>query len=113
MTTTVKQLLMEARDWLADHPDSWTTEFYAEDKDGNPIDVFDNSAHKFCARGVLRRFSNKPWDVESTLYVEAEQLLCRAASQLFNADGFDKVNDDPDLGYTAVLNCFDWAIAHS
>jgi len=111
MAKSVNELLTEVLDRLVSDPDSWTTEFYAEDAHRNPVAINSAHARRYCPRGQLRRASGVAWDVQCCAYDEAVTLLNEAARHLYQCDTFDEVNDAPYLGYEAVLACFRWAIA--
>lgn len=110
MAKTAIQLLREVHDLLVCDPDSWTTEFYAEDARSNPVAINSGRARRFCPRGHLRRACGVEWDLECCAYDRAVVLLDEAAQSLYDRDTFDHVNDDPHLGYIAVLACFRRAI---
>ena len=110
MTKTVNELLVEVLDLLVKDPDSWTTEFYAEDAHRNPVAINSDRARRYCPRGQLRLACGVPWEVQCCAYDGAVALLNQAARGLYQRDTFDEVNDDPDLGYDPVLACFRWAI---
>ena len=110
MAKSVKELLSETCDFLVNNPDSWTTEFYAEDQDQNPVEIDSAKACRFCPLGRLRLACGVPWDVGCHTYDATVSLLDAAAQALFQQDKFELVNDHPDLGYEAALKCFEWAI---
>lgn len=110
MAIPAKQLLIETRDWLTDHPNAWTTEFNAEDEDGNAVGICCPSAVRFCPLGYMRKLCGTPWDQQNRSYDKAKRLLSTGAESLYKQPSFDALNDNTELGYDAVLAVFKWAI---
>jgi hypothetical protein len=100
-----KQMLIAARDLISD-PKRWTTQYWARDAHGQPIEPTSPRATCFCSVGALRKVTQN--DLKDPEYVKALKAL--HATTIANG----MITSTNDLrGHFVVMKMFNEAIENA
>lgn len=119
MTHTPKQILIAARDLIAD-PAHWTRETVARDKRGRPTEPYNPNACQFCALGALTAVFYQANPLALTagqvneldrVHEQAKRALRIAGEAGFGIRSFTISTVNDRFGHEATLEMFDAAIA--
>jgi len=106
---TPKEILTSARNRIA-NPANWTQHTNARRADGEPVAVTDPTACCWCAMGSLlyEYRARGHSDASNEIFCAADDLLDKAALELFHSSSYIALNDTHD--HAAVLAVYDRVI---
>jgi len=86
---TVSETLLRLADEIEQHPERWTTQHSARNREGDPVGVHSEEACAWCLFGLLMRFANSPFVnlLDTEIYARVRKVVGESLAEYNDAPG--------------------------